>query len=69
MLKEITSTSKQKLVYSKNDSFMKQGAVIVSYLPNTWTNEALKISGQKAAFWTASDKTNISALSAINPIF
>ena len=48
---------KTKAVYGKNDSFYEaKGSYSFLFTCNTWTNEALKISGQKAAFWTASDK-------------
>lgn len=43
-------------VYSKDDAFYEaKGSYSFLYTCNTWTNNALKAAGQKAALWTASD--------------
>ena len=43
-------------VYSKDDSFYEaQGSYSFLYTCNTWTNDALKVAGQKAALWTPTD--------------
>ncbi|MFC6269072.1 TIGR02117 family protein [Frigoriflavimonas asaccharolytica] len=43
-------------VYSKSDAFYEaKGSYSFFYTCNTWTNQALKISGQKAALWTPTD--------------
>ncbi|ASK32279.1 urease-associated protein [Chryseobacterium sp. T16E-39] len=43
-------------VYSDNDAFYDaKGSYNFSYTCNTWTNDALKAAGQKAALWTATD--------------
>lgn len=43
--------------YGSNDAFYEaNGAYNLFYTCNTWTNEALKACGQKAAIWTAVDK-------------
>lgn len=43
-------------VYSKDDAFYEaQGSYSFLYTCNTWTNDALKTAGQKAALWTATD--------------
>lgn len=43
-------------VYSKSDAFYEaQGSYSFLNTCNTWTNNALKEAGQKAAFWTATD--------------
>lgn len=48
---------KTNAVYSKNDAFYEaKGSYSFLHTCNTWTNNGLKVSGQKAAFWTASDK-------------
>lgn len=45
-----------KAVYGKDDSFYEaKGSYSFLYTCNTWTNNALKAAGQKAAFWTPSD--------------
>lgn len=45
-----------KAVYGKDDSFYEaKGSYSFLYTCNTWTNNALKAAGQKAALWTASD--------------
>ncbi len=45
-----------KAVYGNNDSFYEaKGSYSFLYTCNTWTNEALKVTGQKAALWTPSD--------------
>lgn len=45
-----------KAVYGDNDSFYEaQGSYSFLNTCNTWTNNALKIAGQKAALWTATD--------------
>lgn len=48
---------KTNAVYSENDAFYEaKGSYSFLHTCNTWTNNGLKVSGQKAAFWTASDK-------------
>lgn len=43
-------------VYSKDDAFYEaQGSYSFLYTCNTWTNNALKTAGQKAALWTPTD--------------
>lgn len=43
-------------VYSDHDAFYDaKGKYSFLYTCNTWSNEALKAAGQKAAFWTPSD--------------
>jgi uncharacterized protein (TIGR02117 family) len=43
-------------VYSDNDAFYDaNGSYNFLYTCNTWTNDALKASGQKAALWTPTD--------------
>ena len=43
-------------VYSKDDAFYEaQGSYSFLYTCNTWTNDALKVAGQKAALWTPTD--------------
>lgn len=43
-------------VYSNDDAFYEaQGSYSFLNTCNTWTNNALKIAGQKAALWTATD--------------
>ena len=43
-------------VYSKDDAFYEaQGSYSFLYTCNTWTNNALKAAGQKAALWTPTD--------------
>lgn len=44
-------------VYGTNDAFYDAvGSYSFLNTCNTWSNDALKASGQKAAFWTATDK-------------
>ena len=48
---------KTNAVYDKNDAFYEaKGSYSFLFTCNTWANDGLKISGQKAAFWTATDK-------------
>ncbi len=43
-------------VYGKNDAFYEaKGSYNLFHTCNTWTNNALKASNQKAALWTATD--------------
>lgn len=43
-------------VYSNNDAFYDAtGSYSFLYTCNTWTNNALKVAGQKAALWTPTD--------------
>ncbi len=43
-------------VYGKNDAFYEaKGSYSLFHTCNTWTNNALKASNQKAALWTATD--------------
>lgn len=43
-------------VYGKDDAFYEaKGSYSFLYTCNTWTNNALKAAGQKAALWTPSD--------------
>ncbi len=43
-------------VYGENDAFYEaKGSYSFLYTCNTWTNNALKVAGQKAAFWTPTD--------------
>ncbi len=43
-------------VYSADDAFYEaQGSYSFLYTCNTWTNDALKVAGQKAALWTPTD--------------
>ena len=43
-------------VYSKDDAFYEaKGSYSFLYTCNTWTNNALKAAGQKAALWTPTD--------------
>lgn len=43
-------------VYSNNDAFYDAtGSYSFIYTCNTWTNNALKVAGQKAALWTPTD--------------
>lgn len=43
-------------VYSEDDAFYEaQGSYSFLYTCNTWTNNALKAAGQKAALWTPTD--------------
>lgn len=43
-------------VYSNDDAFYEaQGSYSFLYTCNTWTNDALKAAGQKAALWTPTD--------------
>ncbi|KQR93333.1 urease-associated protein [Chryseobacterium sp. Leaf180] len=45
-----------KAVYGKNDAFYDAiGSYSFLYTCNTWTNDALKAAGQKAALWTPTD--------------
>ncbi|QBO58931.1 TIGR02117 family protein [Chryseobacterium salivictor] len=45
-----------KAVYGNNDSFYEaKGSYSFLYTCNTWTNDALKAAGQKAALWTPTD--------------
>lgn len=47
---------KTKAVYGDNDAFYEaKGSYSFLHTCNTWTNNALKVSGQKAALWTPSD--------------
>ncbi|WP_262152344.1 TIGR02117 family protein [Chryseobacterium foetidum] len=47
---------KTDAVYDDNDAFYDaKGTYSFLYTCNTWSNDALKAAGQKAAFWTASD--------------
>lgn len=47
---------KTDAVYGQNDAFYNaKGSYSFAKTCNTWTNEALKIAGQKAALWTATD--------------
>lgn len=47
---------KTDAVYSDNDAFYDaKGTYSFLYTCNTWSNDALKSAGQKAAYWTASD--------------
>lgn len=47
---------KTDAVYTANDAFYDaQGSYSFLNTCNTWTNNALKTAGQKAAFWTATD--------------
>jgi len=47
---------KTDAVYENNDAFYDaKGAYNFTYTCNTWTNDGLKVAGQKAAFWTATD--------------
>lgn len=48
---------KTNAVYDKNDAFYEANGKY-SFLStcNTWTNNALKAAGQKAALWTPSDR-------------
>lgn len=42
--------------YDDNDAFYEaKGSYSFLFTCNTWTNNALKVSGQKAALWTPSD--------------
>lgn len=46
----------QATTYGKNDSFYEaNGKYNLFYTCNTWANNVLKYSGQKAAFWTITD--------------
>lgn len=48
---------KTDAVYGKNDTFYDaKGSYSFLYTCNTWTNDGLKAAGQKAAWWTPSDK-------------
>lgn len=48
---------KTDAVYDDNDAFYDaKGTYSFLYTCNTWSNDALKAAGQKAAFWTASDR-------------
>ncbi len=48
---------KTDAVYGKNDAFYDaKGSYSFLNTCNTWTNDGLKISGQKAALWTPSDR-------------
>lgn len=43
-------------VYSRADAFYEaKGSYSFLYTCNTWTNDALKVAGQKAALWTPTD--------------
>ena len=45
-----------KAVYGKSDAFYEaKGSYSFLYTCNTWTNETLKVAGQKAALWTPTD--------------
>jgi len=47
---------KTDAVYGDNDAFYDaKGTYSFLYTCNTWSNDALKAAGQKAAWWTASD--------------
>lgn len=47
---------KTNAVYGDNDAFYEaKGSYSFLHTCNTWTNNALKVSGQKAALWTPSD--------------
>lgn len=47
---------KTNAVYGKDDAFYEaKGSYSFLHTCNTWTNNALKVSGQKAALWTPSD--------------
>ncbi len=47
---------KTKAVYGYNDAFYEaKGSYSFLHTCNTWTNNALKVSGQKSALWTPSD--------------
>ena len=51
-----TKLIKTDAVYGKNDAFYDaRGSYSFLYTCNTWTNDGLKVAGQKAAFWTATD--------------
>ncbi len=48
---------KTNAVYSKNDAFYEaKGSYNFLFTCNTWTNDGLKVAGQKAALWTATEK-------------
>ena len=48
---------KTNAVYGKNDAFYEaKGSYNFLFTCNTWTNDGLKVAGQKAAFWTATEK-------------
>lgn len=48
---------KTDAVYGKNDAFYDaKGSYSFTKTCNTWANDALKVAGQKAALWTATDK-------------
>ncbi|MCQ4034977.1 TIGR02117 family protein [Kaistella montana] len=48
---------KTDAVYGKNDAFYDaQGSYSFLETCNTWTNDGLKVAGQKAALWTATDR-------------
>lgn len=45
------------MVYGKNDAFYDAKRTYnIFFTCNTWANKALKVSNQKAAFWSATDK-------------
>lgn len=47
---------KTNAVYGENDAFYEaKGSYSFLYTCNTWTNNTLKVAGQKAAFWTPTD--------------
>ena len=51
-----TKLIKTDAVYGNNDAFYDaRGSYSFLYTCNTWTNDGLKVAGQKAAFWTATD--------------
>lgn len=48
---------KTDAVYGKDDAFYEaKGSYNFTETCNTWTNDGLKIAGQKAALWTATDR-------------
>lgn len=52
---------KTTAVYGKNDAFYEaKGSYSLFYTCNTWTNDALKRSGQKSCLWTPYDKSILS---------
>ena len=51
-----TKLIKTDAAYGNNDAFYDaRGSYSFLYTCNTWTNDGLKVAGQKAAFWTATD--------------
>ena len=48
---------KTDAVYGKDDAFYEaKGSYNFTETCNTWTNDGLKVAGQKAALWTATDR-------------